>query len=197
MLKQILLLKSSGVPITTGSIIGMWMRKTLTDSMVGCLIAGHRSGVGWPVNELEALTLAGGDPSAVMRAAINLTAMGCDYDRPRLTAAHLGGLPVAAITEAYADLRIRYPELTFDELLTRAREGEDVLTAVESGSFLPQHLQDGWLVRLEVGPMTGHELSEFLAARSLPNSTMVWDPGRKAWIRVDEVSAASFPGGNA
>ena len=99
----------------------------------------------------------------------------------------------ATIAEAYVDQRARYPDLTFGEFLSRAVQGEDVLDAARNGSFLPQATQAGWLVRFEVGPMTGSELSEYPASKKVPPNTMVWDPGRKTWVRAHEITCDELP----
>jgi hypothetical protein len=124
-----------------------------------------------------------------MRAAIILSTVGCEYDLDELSSADLTGQPVHPIAQAYVDQRSRYPDLTFREFLTRAVQGEDVLTAAQDGSFLPRAAQSGWLIRFEVGPMTGSEVLEFLKNKNVPPNTMVWDPGRSVWVRADAIKS--------
>jgi hypothetical protein len=153
--------------------------------MMHVIVVNKMSSLNWPIPELEAHSLAGGKPLDVVNAAITLKAAGIPVDRRHLYVADLAKLGVLELARALIDLRETYgPDLSFEELVHRASEGEDVLTAVHNGTLLPRSHQQGWLVRVELGPMTGKEVLERLRGGQIPDDAQVRDPERGDWVSL-------------
>jgi len=186
MIKYFAEIKAAGVPISFAEIVGMWLRKSLSAEMTRALVTNHVLRLGWPVEELEAHSLAGGDLSRVMIAASSLKSIKEPYDKKGLMLADLAKMPIDELVEAFNKIRTAYPnDLGFNELLVRFLDGEDVIAAIKKGTFLPQTKQSDWMVRAEIGPLSAPELYSRIENGGIPDNSQIYDPVRQDWISVD------------
>lgn len=137
MIHHWLLLRASGVPIGFADVAGMAIRGTLKRPLVRALIASHQTGLAFEHRQLEAHLLAGGDVEGVVKAALALRKLGQTVAPADLLAVDLKDRRLPELVRAYARARERYPDLSFEEVMRRHLEGEDVIAAVDRGSFVP------------------------------------------------------------
>jgi uncharacterized protein YqfA (UPF0365 family) len=136
-IKAVVAFRRSGVRIGWTQMLGFHLRRSLSPSLVQAIIAAHKENLNWSTDELEAHSLAGGDPLAVVSADLTLREEGIRFDHGRLSALDLGGYALPDLVSALLQLRHTYPALTADEFFGRAVKGEDVLADVRAGQFVP------------------------------------------------------------
>lgn len=142
MLTRILALKSVGVPVSIVRLVTMWLRKSLTEDLAHALMINHKAGVDWPIDELEAHAVSGGNVKDVVTAAAGLEAIGAPYERRKLLDIDLirGRTPELVI--AYAEAQRGNPGLAFDVFGQRYLDDEDFLQSVRSSGFSPAEPAD-------------------------------------------------------
>ncbi|HEY8468985.1 MAG TPA: hypothetical protein VIL18_05050 [Longimicrobiales bacterium] len=85
---------------------------------------------------------------------------------------------------AYTRARERYPDLSFEEVMRRHLEGEDVIAAVDRGSFVPNAQRTGWGLRVEYDVRSEAELSRLISALPESGTVYVRWPGTEAWRKM-------------
>jgi uncharacterized protein YqfA (UPF0365 family) len=182
MIRHWIMLKSAAVPIGFLHVVGMVMRRTLSDELVTTLIAAHKSGLPISPIALEVHTLAGGNPADLVKAALTLAAAGVSTPIELLgdIARKEGrGLDVA---KAYLAARELDPSLEFDEVADRYMKGEDIISAAQRRELRPLRRESGWSIRFEYGPLDATEARELL--RYVPEEVRVTvrKPGTQEWV---------------
>lgn len=179
-------LRAAGVPISFGEIAGMALRGTLKGPLVRAMIVAHKAGLEFEHNQLEAHFLAGGDVEQVVKAAISLRQLEQAVSPAKLLAVDLKDHRVLELAQAYARARERYPDFSFEEMMRRHLEGEDVIGSALSGSLVPNAHRVGWGLRVEYDVRTEAELQRLISALPESGAVYVRSPGMDTWRRVTE-----------
>lgn len=193
-IKRWILLTAAGVPVSAGEVLGMWIRRALTDDLVTALVVAHKANLDVSPVELESHALAGGNPAAVVTAAVAIEKSGHRPDLRYLAALDLkGGVDLVAAGGAFAEAAARFPELDHDEFWRRLGRGEDLVTQVREGRFQPSAQIDGWIVRVDSRPMTGADLLGLIEAGKIPDTARIQPPNESAWISRDQAARRLAP----
>lgn len=187
MIREWVMLKAAGVPVSFADVVGMVLRRSLSPGLVHALIAGHKAGLEVPRMALEAHALAGGRPEQIVKAALVLKGVGEPPDYPRLAAIDLQRPDLLDLMQTYVRVREAYPTFGFDEFSQRLLDGEDVIGLAASGSLAPLSLSGGWRVRIERGPLSPDALRDLLDRTSSDEGVTVCRPGSAEWEPVRNV----------
>jgi hypothetical protein len=179
-----IVLRASGVPIGFANVAGMAIRGTLKRPLVQALIVSHQAELDFDHRQLEAHFLAGGDVEGVVKAALALRRLGQTVDPAALLALDLSDRRLPELVRAYARARERYPDLSFEEVMRRHLEGEDVIAAVDRGAFVPNAQRTGWGLRVEYDVRSEAELNRLISALRESGTVYVRSPGTEAWRKV-------------
>lgn len=186
MIQHWIALRASGVPISFGEIAGMALRGTLKGPLVRAMIVAHKAGLEFEHHQLEAHFLAGGDVENVVKAAILLRKLEQAVSPAQLLALDLKDHRVLELVEAYARARERYPDFSFEEMMVRHLEGEDVIGSALSDSFVPNAHRVGWGLRVEYDVRSEAELRRLMSALPESGAVYVRSPGTETWRKVAE-----------
>lgn len=181
MIRSLLKLAGAGVPSPFLQATGMLLRKSLNEGLVNAMVVAHTAEVGIPASHLEAHYLAGGDPEALVKAAIQLRGREQQVDHRQLAAIDLGGGDLEQVVAAYAAVKEQHPDFAFDELAERVAEGEDIVAKHKTGSLAPLAVEAGWRVRVEYGPIAAADLEELLSRIRGDARVSVLRPGTVGW----------------
>ena len=189
MIRYWIMLKAAGVPVSNAEILGMWFRRSLTPKLAMALVLAHKTDLDVPLTMLESHSLAGGDPAAVVGAAIAIDKTGHRPNILQLSALDLkGGVDLAEGARAFADAVARFPELGPDEFWMRLGGDEDVVAQVRDGRFRPYAQLEGWIVRVDSRPMTGADLLKLISAGKIPDTAQIQPPNEVGWISRDQAA---------
>jgi uncharacterized protein YqfA (UPF0365 family) len=174
-------LRFAGVPISFGEILGMALRGSLKQNLASAIVASHEAQLDISRVTLEAHTLAGGRPNAVVTAALRLAQLDQAFEPQVLGAIDLTSGNLSEVIDAYAQARELHPEFTFTEFVKRHQDGEDVIEASSAGTLAPLAVASGWQVRVEYGPLSTSALRELLDHMRSDAKVTVLRAGSDRW----------------
>jgi hypothetical protein len=186
-LNRLITLVAANIGVGWAEALGMYLRGSLTPEFVLASIVAAKADLAVSRDSLEAHALAGGDPQAVVETLLILRENGESQDFERIAAMDLAGRDLSAMKSAYAKARERFPNLAFNEILTRQGQGGDVVASILDDTFLPRSELGGWRVRLELGPLTFDQLRSGVASGEYPEDSLVLDPESGTWRPIRQV----------